>query len=217
MSLDNVATEPQLPALATSPSPVAFPSPYTPTGRFVAIDFETADHAPDSACSVGIIVVDGLEIVQTVSYLIRPPRRRILFSYVHGIQWKHVADQPTFAEIWPTASKLFDDAEFIAAHNASFDEGVLRACCASARLPMPPQPFHCTVGIARKKWGFKPASLPDVCRQLNIPLKHHNAESDATACAKILIEARKMELRRAMKKQQLESANASPTKILTES
>lgn len=165
----------------------------TPHGRFAAIDFETADYGPDSACSVALVVVDGLTIVNTGHFLIRPPRDRFHFTYIHGITWDHVKDQPTFGELWPAAEKLLDGVEFLAAHNAPFDRNVLRACCVAAGLPVPAIPFRCTVQVARKTWKVFPTKLPDVCRYLNLPLKHHDAESDATACANIVIAARKAE------------------------
>ena len=57
---------------------------------YVALDFETADYQPDSACAVGLAKVRGGEVVDTLYSLIRPPRRRILFTWVHGITWKDV-------------------------------------------------------------------------------------------------------------------------------
>ncbi|QEL14482.1 3'-5' exonuclease [Limnoglobus roseus] len=161
-----------------------------PMGRFAALDFETADHGRDSACSVGIIVVEGTTVVEKGHFLIRPPRPHILFSYIHGITWAHVQNQPTFGELWPTAAKLLDGVEFIAAHAAAFDRGVLYACCATAGLPRPVHPFYCTVSMARKAWGVKPTKLPNVAQFLGLPLKHHDAESDALACAGIVIAAR---------------------------
>jgi DNA polymerase III subunit epsilon len=160
-------------------------------GRFAAIDFETADHGRDSACAVAVIVGEGTEIVERVSFLIRPPRRHVLFSYIHGLTWDHVKDQPAFGDLWPAAAKLLDGVEFIAAHSAAFDRGVLMACCHAAGLTPPPQPFYCTVKLARKAWDVRPTRLPDVCRHLGLTLKHHDAESDATACANIVIAARK--------------------------
>ena len=47
---------------------------------YVALDFETADYQPDSACAVGLAKVRGGEVVDTLYSLIRPPRRRILFT-----------------------------------------------------------------------------------------------------------------------------------------
>jgi DNA polymerase-3 subunit epsilon len=50
-------------------------------------------------------------------------------------------------------------------------------------------PWVCTVELARSLWRLKPAKLPDVCRHLSIPLIHHQAGSDARACAEIVIAA----------------------------
>ena len=84
---------------------------------------------------------------------------------------------------------MFEGADFLAAHNASFDRGVLRACCARYGLDMPSQPFRCTVQIARRAWNIRPTKLSDVCRELVIPLNHHEALSDARACAQIVLAA----------------------------
>ena len=46
------------------------------SGRFVAIDFETANHSRDSACSIGIAVAEGGRIVALEQRLIRPPTLR---------------------------------------------------------------------------------------------------------------------------------------------
>ncbi|MDD4534183.1 MAG: exonuclease, partial [Prevotella sp.] len=40
---------------------------------FVAIDFETASNSPDSICEAGICVVRDGKIVETQSWLVRPP------------------------------------------------------------------------------------------------------------------------------------------------
>jgi DNA polymerase-3 subunit epsilon len=156
---------------------------------FVAIDFETADTFPDSACAVALVRVENLEIVTRQSCLIRPPRKRFLFSYLHGITWNRVADAPTFVEAWLKLTPLLDGIEFLAAHNAPFDRGVLAACCSAAGLPLPIHPFECTVALARREWGIFPTKLPFVCRRLGIPLVHHDPGSDAEACARIVIEA----------------------------
>jgi DNA polymerase-3 subunit epsilon len=157
---------------------------------FVAIDFETADQGADSACAVALVRVEGWEVVAKAVRLIRPPRRWIRFSYIHGIQWQHVADQPTFGELWPELSLLLDGAKLLVAHNAPFDRGVLRACCLAAGLEIPSLPFVCTVQVARRTWNLRPANLPAVCRHLDIPLNHHDPLSDAEAAARIVIAAR---------------------------
>ena len=156
---------------------------------FVAIDFETADHGADSACAVGLVRVEGGEVVRREVVLIRPPRPRVLFTHVHGITWEMVADAPPFAEAWPKLAPLLDGVAFLAAHNAPFDRRVLTACCTAAGLAVPAAPFVCTVQLARRTWALKPNDLPSVCRRLGIGLIHHDALSDAEACARIVIAA----------------------------
>ncbi|HCC46515.1 MAG TPA: exonuclease [Elusimicrobia bacterium] len=154
---------------------------------FTAIDFETADYGRDSACAVGLARVENGKIVRTAHRLIRPPRREIIFTYIHEITWEQVEGEPLFGEVWPGLAPFFGGIEFIVAHNAPFDKGVLNACCAAAGLQPPPQPFVCTVKLSKLELGLKPATLAHVAHHLSIPLNHHNALSDAEACAKIMI------------------------------
>jgi len=158
---------------------------------FAAIDLETANYRPDSACAVGLVVVTGDRIVRREHHLIRPPDRQFAFTRIHGLTWHDVQDAPTFAELWPALQETIADAAFLAAHNASFDRRVLDSCCRTHRLPQPAHPFVCTVNVARTVWRLFPTRLPDVCRHLDIPLHHHQADSDAEACARIVIAARK--------------------------
>lgn len=99
-------------------------------------------------------------------------------------------DKPAFGELWPAVAKLLVDVDFLAAHNASFDRSVLRACCETAGHEQTALPFLCTVKLARATWNLFPTKLSDVAQHLQIPLKHHDAASDAFACAQILIKAR---------------------------
>jgi DNA polymerase-3 subunit epsilon len=156
---------------------------------FVAIDFETADQGRDSACSVGLVRVEGNRIVDRAYRLIRPPRSRFLFTHIHGLTWEDVAGEPTFGEVWPDLVPLLKGAACFVAHNAPFDRSVLNACCAAAGTRAPALPFRCTMRIARERWGIFPTKLSDVCRELGIALRHHDAASDAEACARIMIAA----------------------------
>jgi DNA polymerase-3 subunit epsilon len=156
---------------------------------FVAIDFETADYGRDSACAVGLVRVSNGEIVERAVTLIRPPRSQFIFTGIHGITWPMVAGEGVFGEVWPKVAPLLEGADFLAAHNASFDRSVLSACCAAAGVSAPALEFQCTVQLARQTWGLRPANLPAVCAHLGIGLKHHDAGSDAEACARIVIAA----------------------------
>ncbi|MFH1878268.1 MAG: 3'-5' exonuclease [Candidatus Omnitrophota bacterium] len=156
---------------------------------FAAIDFETSDYGRDSACAVAVVRVKGTAIIERTFSYIRPPRGNFDFTYLHGISWSHVASAPTFRELWPLLREQFTGADFIAAHNAGFDRAVMRVCCEQSGLEMPENPFLCTMRLARRVWNVYPTKLPDICRHLNIPLRHHEAGSDAEACAKIVIAA----------------------------
>lgn len=161
----------------------------SPRGTFAAIDFETADRGADSACAVGLVRVEDWRVVRREYRLLRPPRRHMQFSFLHGITWEHVRDQPTFAELWPELKAFLDGVQCLAAHNAGFDRSVLHACCRAAGFAPPEIEFKCTMRIARKVWGIYPTRLPNVCAHLRLPLRHHDAASDAEACALIMIEA----------------------------
>ncbi len=157
--------------------------------NFLALDFETADYEPDSACAIGLIRVKDGALDLRAAYRIRPPRREFVFTYIHGITWEDVEGEPTFAGLWPTIEPMFRGVDFVAAHNATFDQNVLYACCEAAGITPPDIPFRCSMVLARQKWGIYPTKLPNVCRRLGIDLHHHDASSDAEACARIMIKA----------------------------
>ena len=191
MTLMSAMEKPKKPEPASRPRTPRRPvAPPNLTGRFAALDFETADYGRDSACALSVVVVDNERVVDTWTSLIRPPRKAFSFTYLHGISWDQVKDKPAFGDLWPDVAKLLATVDFIAAHNASFDRSVLRACCEVAGHGPVTLPFLCTVKLARATWDIFPTKLSDVAHHLQIPLKHHNAASDAFACAQILIKAR---------------------------
>lgn len=158
---------------------------------FVAIDFETADNGADSACAIGLVRVDGESITREEVRLIRPPRPHIVYTHIHGITWEQVKDSPDFGAVWRDLRAMLDGADYLVAHNASFDRRVLQACCEAHGHAMPTLPFKCTVQIARKSFAIYPTKLSNVCKVLGIELNHHEALSDARACAQIVLQAQK--------------------------
>lgn len=177
------------PVRAARPEPAAPSATPGPLPAFAAIDFETADDGPDSACSLAVVRVERDDAVRETSWLIRPPRREFRFTYIHGITWQHVQSQPSFADLWQHIARQLEGVDFLAAHNAPFDRRVLESCCRAAGLRAPRLPYVCTVQVARAVWGVYPTKLPDVCRHLKLPLVHHDAASDARACAQIVLAA----------------------------
>ena len=161
----------------------------TTSGDFAALDFETADYEPDSACALSIVRANVNGIQEQKTFLIRPPRKEFVFTYIHGIRWSDVASMPNFEGHWPEILTILKEVSYLAAHNAAFDRNVMAACCRQAGVQELNHPYLCTVRLARKVWCLRPAKLPDVCRHLRIPLKHHDAASDALACANIVLAA----------------------------
>jgi DNA polymerase III subunit epsilon len=157
--------------------------------NFLAIDFETGDHQPDSAISIGLVRVEGGQIVSEAVRLIRPPREKVLFTSIHGLRWEDVCGAPTFAQLWPEIRSYFDGVDFLVAHNAPFDRKVLHSCCEVNGIAIPTQAFQCTVQVARRAFQIFPTKLSNVCQTLGIELNHHEALSDARAAAKIYLMA----------------------------
>jgi DNA polymerase-3 subunit epsilon len=170
-------------------SALSWARPWEVPRRFAALDFETANSHRESACAVALVVVEDGKIVDTFASLIKPPRGRFEFTFIHGITAQDVAHAPSYAEVHHEILGRLEGAAFLAAHNASFDASVMRGLCewygVSSALP----PWRCTVKLARATWRLSPARLPDVCRHLGLSLRHHDATSDATACAQIVVAA----------------------------
>lgn len=161
--------------------------------RFLAIDFETASYASDSACALGLVRVKDGEIEKYEHFLIRPPDSEFVFTHIHGITWDDVRESPDFGELWPKFEPYFASIDYVVAHNVGFDRKVLASCCKRYKIDLPSFDYRCTVQMARRKLRIHPANLPSVCRRLNIDLNHHDAMSDALACAKIAMTAEELE------------------------
>jgi len=155
---------------------------------FVAIDFETAD--PTHPCSLGIAVVEDSKIILVKQWLIKPacyPYFHFYAQKIHGIKKKDVEFEPNFGELWPEIRPYLED-KILVAHNASFDINVLKNTLKFYNLPLPKFKHFCSYKTARIVWkDTKKASLDFLCEQENIEFTHHNADSDAYACAKLFL------------------------------
>jgi DNA polymerase-3 subunit epsilon len=159
--------------------------------KFLAMDFETANYSSDSACSIGLVRVENHKIVEKVSHLIKPPSNQFVFTYIHGISWRDVAKERPFGDLWGKIKYLFEDIDFVVAHNISFDKKVLHSCCDSYKVKLPTLDYKCTMKLSRDLWQLRPTKLSDVCSHFKIKLNHHEALSDALGCAQIMIHAEK--------------------------
>ena len=159
--------------------------------KLVAIDFETANSRPQSACAVGVLVFDeGVEIDRFYS-LIQPQKRDGWFDWrnvrIHHIQPEDVADAPGFDQIYQRLQPYFSDSLFVA-HNADFDMQVFGSCCLAWDLPVPDLTYFCTVKLTQRMFPFlEHHRLNDCCEYMHIELDHHQALSDASACGQIVL------------------------------
>ncbi|MGR3741415.1 3'-5' exonuclease [Companilactobacillus sp. DQM5] len=157
---------------------------------FISMDFETANRYRSSACSIALVMVRNNEIVDSFYSLINPQDQ---FDYrniqVHGIHPEDVKNAPTFDQVWNHIYPLFDANHLVAAHNASFDNSVLKSTLNSYKINVP---HYLTIDTVRTSKAFYPDfpnhKLNTVSEMLDIDLKqHHNALYDSVACAEILL------------------------------
>ncbi|HVI51061.1 MAG TPA: 3'-5' exonuclease [Candidatus Sulfotelmatobacter sp.] len=159
--------------------------------QVIAIDFETANSRRASACALGVARLQGGELSEVAEHLIRP--REMHFQginiSIHGIRPEDVMDSPEFPEVWEDVIPQ-DGPLFLLAHNAPFDMSVLRASLDLYGMRPPEADYLCTVSVARALWRDLPNhKLSTVSAFLGIRLNHHQAGSDAEACARIALEA----------------------------
>lgn len=148
---------------------------------FTAIDFETAQGKRHSICQIGLVRVERKEIIQKIVLLVKPPDNFYSFynTQVHGITSEMTRRSPTFNEVWPII-KPFICSQNLVAHNSSFDISCLKQTLAYYRLSVPEFNAHCTYKIYKQKLNL-------LCRTHGIDLQHHDALSDAMACARLFM------------------------------
>ena len=157
--------------------------------QIAVIDFETANNRSNSACQIGVVLVNNWQIVAEYEWLIRP--QRLYFSpqciRVHGITPRHVMNSPQWDAVWDELCPLID-GHVIIAHNVGFDAAVLQGTCQAYDIAVPAFDLQCTRLIAKRTWpGQSGYGLAALAERLDIRFKHHNALEDAKACAKIAI------------------------------
>ena len=146
---------------------------------FTAIDFETADR--HHICAVGIVSVKNSKIIDEYYTLIKPPGNN--YNYynvrVHGITPEQTENAPTFKAVYPEIKKRLQN-KIVVAHNESFDRNVLIKTMRDFDLNYSElnlnERWECTYRIHGHK-------LNVCCEIHNIELNHHEALSDARACA----------------------------------
>lgn len=149
---------------------------------FTALDFETATSENNSICQIGLVVVNNGVIAKKYESLIQPPGNEYLFHNirVHKIEPYMTQNISDFSEIWSEIETYISN-KHIVCHNAKFDLSKLAGTLEFYNLPIPDYTFSCTLELLG-------GSLKKCCDEKQIELNnHHNALSDAEACAKLYL------------------------------
>jgi DNA polymerase III subunit epsilon len=157
---------------------------------FTAIDFETA--ISHHICAVGIVIVENRVVVEEFSALIQPPNNYYNWytTKVHGITAATTKNAPTFIDIYPEIKKRLQNRTVVA-HNESFDRNTLLKTMRDFGIDYSdlniPNKWECTMRYCRKIDKYPSAKLNVCCEIEGIPLNHHDALSDAKACAELYL------------------------------
>jgi DNA polymerase-3 subunit epsilon len=160
---------------------------------FLAIDYETANSNYLSACALGITFVEKGIVLETVQTYIKPPEEFSSFDpfniMIHEIRPNQIANAPSFEEVWRTIEKFFARNRVpIACHYSGFDIRVTQALLKHYEIDFQDLEFYDTFTIAKKMWPeFSNHKLNFLAEKFGINLTHHNASSDAQACAYIAL------------------------------
>jgi len=168
---------------------------------FVGIDVETACPEKGAVCSIGVSLVRRGEVVRERQWYLNPGTRfDPRFIGIHGITPAQVAGAPRLRDAWSEIERflsqglaslseptLFAGAvepppPLFVAHNAQFDRTQIETALGN------PLPFAmaCTVAMSRRAFPkLERHNLAAVSSHLRIPLRHHDALSDARASALI--------------------------------
>ena len=159
--------------------------------KIVAIDFETANNSPCSACSLGIVECDEgiIEEKPELFFKLHKDYDYFTFTYLHGIDGERVKNEKEFDAYYDYLKKTLEN-NIVVAHNARFDVNVLNNECKLYGKEPIKFKYIDTVEISRAVYPeLYNHKLNTVSEYLGICLDHHHASSDAYACLLILLKA----------------------------
>jgi DNA polymerase-3 subunit epsilon len=159
----------------------------------VMIDFETTGMSPDQGdriTEVAALRIQGGEIIDRYVSLINCNVRIPAFiTQLTGITQAMVNQAPSVAEVMPALLDFIGN-DYLAAHNASFDEKFLLAEAQNLGLTSRHRGTICSVKLARRVLPGKASySLGSLATNLGLRFKGkaHRAEADAEVAANLLL------------------------------
>lgn len=149
---------------------------------FVSLDFEYLYHSRyDTPCAVAMVKIVDNVIVGKYYTLIYQPKMSLRLAPNNGITPEMITSAPQYDKVYE--DMVYFTAGFpIVAHNASTERKVLTDTPHPSHLPdLSNHYFIDTDALSGHR------SLPALCEEYGIPLNHHNALSDAEACAEVYL------------------------------
>ena len=148
--------------------------------NFTAIDFETAHGKRWSICQVGLVRIENGITKEKISVLVQPPNNFYWdrFIDIHGITPQQTAKAKTFDKVWQQIEPFIKNQNLVAHNGFSFDFHCLKQTLEYYEIAPPKFTGHCTYKIFDD-------NLASLCKEYKIPLNHHDALSDAMACAEL--------------------------------
>lgn len=159
---------------------------------FVAIDFETANFARASACSVGVARVEDGELRDSTEWFIDPPGGAYFTnSFIHGITDTDVIGAPSWSDTLDRLADFTGGLPLVA--YSGFDRGVYNAANTVTGVLDRGFVWRNAHSLARRRLiapehALGDYRLPTVANYLGVPaFAHHRAAADAVACAAIVL------------------------------
>lgn len=150
--------------------------------KFTAIDFETAHGERNSICQIGLVKVVEGKIVDSLNILVQPPNNFYWdrFIDIHGITPSMTLNAPTFDKVWEQVRPFIEGQDVVAHNGIRFDFPVLKTTLEYYGIEEPNYRKLDTYQIYKK-------GLAKLCKEYQIDLNHHDALSDAKACAELYL------------------------------
>ncbi|MEW5985861.1 MAG: exonuclease domain-containing protein [Chloroflexota bacterium] len=164
----------------------------------VVLDTETTGLYPGlghRVVEVAAVRLENWRVVDQVNELVQPGRPLDpQAAAVNGLSDEQLRDAPPFGEVAGRLSALMDGA-LLVAHNAAFDAGFLGMeyfimnlpTLLGSRQPVLPNPWLCTLQLARRQFYFGRNNLGDLAHRLGVRYgRAHRALNDVFMVVEVL-------------------------------
>jgi DNA polymerase-3 subunit epsilon len=149
---------------------------------FTAIDFETAQGKRWSICQIGLVTYEDGILKEKLSILVQPPNNYYWNNFIdiHNITPKMTSSAKTFDKVWKLIEPFIVGKNVVAHNGFGFDFQCLKQTLEYYNIAAPDYQGFCTYKLYRD-------NLASLCKKHSIKLNHHDALSDAMACAELFM------------------------------